>query len=230
MQLYFYNGQPTNYSISEDGKVFNNKTKKFLKGQTNKNGYISYSLSLPSDKKRFLAHRMVMETYCPNGNSRQLEVNHINGIKNDNRLENLEWCTAEENKQHARDNNLYATKPIYGFNDNLENVIYYKSSMDLFRTTGWSLSQISSACNMTEKTKTHGYYWSFEPEVNFTIKSIDSGASKRVGQYDLNGNLLQEYPSMSEAARQNNCLRNHIGEVCNGRSKTYKGFIWKYLD
>ena len=64
---------------------------------------------------------------------------------------------------------------------------------------------------------------------NFSIEVLESGKSKRVGKYDLKENLIQEYNSLSEAGRDNACSRTHIGECCNGKLKTYKGFIWKFI-
>ena len=46
MQLYFYNGQSTNYQITKDEKLYNTKTKKWLKGQIQKNGYVTYNITL----------------------------------------------------------------------------------------------------------------------------------------------------------------------------------------
>lgn len=231
MRLYFYNGQSTNYSVTQDGRVMNNNTNCYLKGQKNKtNGYWSVNITVPGDKKRLYIHRMVAETFKPNPNSKYLEVNHIDGDKDNNHIDNLEWLTPIENKEHAKENNLNSSKRVYCFDDNLKLVVSYRSIMDAYRITGHSTAQISSACNMEPKVKSYGYYWSFNENPTFSIKVVGSGKEKPVCQYDLNGVLLNVYPSMSEAARQLNCARNHIGSACNGRIKSYKGFIWKYQD
>ncbi|MCF0126444.1 MAG: HNH endonuclease [Clostridia bacterium] len=86
----------TQYLISEDGKIFNSKTKKFLKGSLDKDGYRRFSLNGFNAS----VHRMIMETYKPVENMEKLEVNHIDGNKLNNTLENLEWCTREENMAH----------------------------------------------------------------------------------------------------------------------------------
>lgn len=49
-------------------------------------------------------HRLVLEAFNPIENMESLQVNHINGIKSDNRIENLEWVTASQNTRHANKN------------------------------------------------------------------------------------------------------------------------------
>lgn len=88
-----------NYFVSNFGeaKSFNkHKAGIILKPFTMPNGYMTYQLGR---KHKFLIHRLVMLAFigeCPDGH----EVNHINGIKSDNRLENLEYCTRQQNALH----------------------------------------------------------------------------------------------------------------------------------
>lgn len=231
MKLYYYNGQPTNYSITTDGKVYNHITKKFLKGTINKHGYLTYGLSLPNrEKKKKFAHRLVLETYAPNENSMNLEVNHKDGNKLNNNLDNLEWVTRQENLQHARENGLNGLdKKIYAYDDNKELVGEWRSLAELYRATGWQIGIISNNAGADEKIKINGFYWSFSKINDFKIKEITTGKPKPIGKYDLNGILIEQYCSRAEAARKNNINPYHISEACHGKIKTYKGFIWKYL-
>lgn len=73
---------------------------KLLKPDVDKAGYLLIGLRKDNIQKKFLNHRLVAAAFIPNP-SNKLEVNHINGIKSDNRVENLEWVTSSENKIHA---------------------------------------------------------------------------------------------------------------------------------
>ena len=93
------------YTISGDGSVFNEKLQRPLKGRVGKNGYKNFVLTKNGNSTRFYAHRLIAEAFIPNPENKPC-INHKNGIKTDNRIENLEWCTYSENIQHAYDNGL----------------------------------------------------------------------------------------------------------------------------
>lgn len=95
-----------NYEISNTGKVksINYNKERILKLQ-NMNGYSRVGLSINGTVTLFLVHRLVALAFVENSNNYSF-INHINGVKNDNRAENLEWCTSAENLNHALDNSL----------------------------------------------------------------------------------------------------------------------------
>jgi len=71
-----------------------------LKGSLDKDGYINVNLKIKQRTNSKRLHRLIAEAFIPNYENKP-QINHINGIKGDNRLENLEWCTLSENRQHA---------------------------------------------------------------------------------------------------------------------------------
>lgn len=101
-----------NYEITVYGKIRNKLNNKIQKGGLNHSGYVVYGLKNDKGNHREKAHRLVAETFIDNPKNREI-VNHKNGIKTDNRVENLEWCTRLENNQHAFENNLSFYKGDY---------------------------------------------------------------------------------------------------------------------
>ena len=99
------------YFIDRDGNLYDKFGTVKLKStpDSNRKGYIRNSLLLKDkDHRSFARHRLVMICYQYIDNYNELQVNHIDGDKTNNKLENLEWCTNRENRIHACKNNLCA--------------------------------------------------------------------------------------------------------------------------
>ena len=94
-----------NYEVSNLGYVRNVKTGKVRKLQMNKFGYQYVGLCLNGKGENHYIHRLVATAFIPNFENKRT-VNHINGDKTDNRVENLEWVTDSENVKHAYKNGL----------------------------------------------------------------------------------------------------------------------------
>ncbi len=103
------------YAITRDGRVWSYprmncpfaqlRTGRWLNGSILKNGYLVYHLRIGGKHFYRTAHRLVAQTYISNY-KKYKTVNHKNCIKTDNRVENLEWCSIQENLKHRDKNGL----------------------------------------------------------------------------------------------------------------------------
>lgn len=144
-----------NYMIDENGNILNLNTNKYLKGSIGENGYKYYRLSKNNQKKMFYAHRLVAETFINNPNNLPI-VNHIDGNKLNNNIENLEWVSYSDNTKHWHNNNSINRKPTEYYSSDLPNEIwkefqnYYISSYGRIRR--------KERNNLLKPSITCGYY------------------------------------------------------------------------
>lgn len=90
------------YNIFPDGTVYNNVRKSIVKPVAKASGYCYVTISSNKTKKNHDIHRIVADHFIKNFDSKRTQVNHINKIRDDNRIENLEWVTPSENMIHAK--------------------------------------------------------------------------------------------------------------------------------
>ena len=98
-----------NYLISNTGLIKNKLSGRILKLRNDKDGYLDVMLSKCGFKKRFKVHRLVALTFIPNPESKD-QVNHKDGIKINNTINNLEWATKKDNEQHSVLKELHTSK------------------------------------------------------------------------------------------------------------------------
>lgn len=96
------------YHASEDGKIYNKHGKEMI-GAIDRCGYHSITFTVDGVPSSKLVHRLILSTFKPHESMDDLDVNHKNGIKHDNRLCNLEWVTRSENIKHSYANGLQTT-------------------------------------------------------------------------------------------------------------------------
>ena len=161
-------GRVRSYVQSYDTREVDNLATeyKLMKG-SNDRGYRVVELSKNGRRFTKQVHRLVAEVFVENEYSKPY-VNHIDGVKDNNFFENLEWCTQEENMRHAWDMGLITPPPL------------------------------------------------------------NSGPSKAVDMFSLDGKYIKTYPSQAEAVREHNMKHNKISYVCNGKRKQAGGYMWRH--
>lgn len=137
-------------------------------------GYLRVSLVVNNKRTNLLVHRIVAEAFIPNPENKD-SVNHIDGCKTNNTVENLEWVTKSENIKHAIKIGL---RPSY--------------------------------------------------RPHRSMRGSNSSLSKKICQYDKDGNLIREWGAAGDAADALGLHERFILRVCRGERKTYSGFIWKF--
>lgn len=141
---------------------------RYLKESICVNGYAYYSLSKQSKTKKFKTHRLIAIHFIPNPNKKE-QINHIDGNKLNNSINNLEWCTQSENMKHCYEIGLQKPKKgsknklskkvhQYDFNGKLINV--FGSGREAMRITGIQQTNISACC-LGKVKSAGGYVWAY---------------------------------------------------------------------
>lgn len=119
------------FKVSNTGKVWSKRTNKELKQHLHPHGYMHIATTIggrSGTRHCFKVHRLVAEAFIPNPEGKPF-VNHINSVRSDNALSNLEWVTAQENVDHAFEfGNLSRVKP------NFSTRIFSGNEVDFIRT------------------------------------------------------------------------------------------------
>ena len=178
----------SNYSITRCGivKTLKRKTRygeysysPYIKSQSvNSNGYfVTKLVSDTGESKLMLIHRLMAIAFIPNPDNYPI-LNHIDGNKQNNTIENLEWCTHSHNNQHAIDTGLRKAPTVYngmGFRTGKDNykskaidmltldgtyIRTYESARLASKDLGKSQGNISMVCR-GERNFAFGYKWRF---------------------------------------------------------------------
>ena len=162
------------YKVSDRGNVFsverlNSRGHKcggrILKPIYNRGGYLTFDLCKNGKVKTKSTHRLVAEAFIPNPNGLP-QVNHIDEVKVNNNVENLEWCDTSHNINHGERNKKVSqklSKKVIGVNIKTSEIITFRSTVEA-RSKGYFA--VSQACRGAYYGGNlyKGYRWSYEEE------------------------------------------------------------------
>lgn len=157
-----------NYEVSNLGNI-RNSNKKILKQMNDKDGYKLINLYKEKKIKTHRVHILVAKAFLNNPNNFHI-INHKNELKFDNRVENLEWCTAQYNNTcgtvlKRRIETQQCKFAQYDLKGNL--IAIHKGMQKFCKENNYSLSLISQVCNHRNGRKTaYGYKWEFYNQDN----------------------------------------------------------------
>ena len=168
-----------NYQVSSEGRVKsleridrnNHPVKeKILNSSKDGGGYLMVGLWKDGIRKTQKIHRLVGKAFLPNPDNLP-QVNHIDEDKTNNRVENLEYCTAEYNLNYGTHNERVAKSksiPILQFSKTGEFIRRWESGTQVKRELGFNQSNISMCCKGKLKLA-YGFLWKFEKIEEFDI-------------------------------------------------------------
>ena len=148
------------YQVSDKGSVksIGYGKERILSPGKLQNGYLRVNLCKNGEKKNLLVHRLVAQAFIPNPDNLP-EVNHKDEDKENNSVQNLEWCDGKYNINYGT-RNQRVSKPILQYTKSGKLVREWKSIMDVQRNLGYSNGSISSCCTGRRKSA-NGFIWRF---------------------------------------------------------------------
>ena len=198
-----YNG----YQVSNMGNIRSLKSMKILKQQEKENGYNTVSLRREGVLKQLYVHRLVALAFREKEEWKN-HVDHINCIRNDNRSDNLRWCTPKENCNFPQ-TRINASKSL-------------KLAMnreDVKEKLANSMKDVFSRRNVKEKMS------------KASILNHENGLydhlKKEVLKLDKEGNVLKNYESVSSVANDG-YDPSFVSKVCRGDKFMAYGYIWRF--
>ena len=150
---------------------------KYMKSSFDKDGYLRIGLAKDRERKTYHVHRLVALAFLPNPNNYP-QINHKDENKQNNAVDNLEWCTCSYNINYGTRNDKIASK-------------YNKK-----KRTG------------------------ADPNSKF---------ARKVAQYDLAGNLIRVWASISLVEQELGANHSSIIQNCQGKRKMVYGYKWAYV-
>lgn len=214
------------HMISNYGKVKVKKTGRIIKQRFDKDGYYQVNLYCNGIEKTKKVHRLVALTFLADEFKESLVVNHIDGVKTNNFVDNLEWTTISGNTQHAYDNNLegkgvnHAKAKHYALYDNEGNLFsQYENTFILESLTGKSRGVLNKKLKDNLKEITNIDY---NLPVNKKLNQSNEVINTPVAIYDDNYNIIGIYSNSQSLQRNTTISRGIFNKIKYNEYYKYK--------
>lgn len=230
------------YQVSNFGRIrsikhFNyQKVLKQLKNNA-RGGYMQITLCKNGNAKMFRVHRLVATAFISNPDNLP-QVNHKDENKENNAVDNLEWCTMEYNLRYSDVGHRYVSygleqiekmkKPTCQYDRYGNFIKEYACIREAERETGISSKGISRCCR-GKQPYCGNFVWRYKDEP--FDKYNNKGTSERpVAQYDLNGNFIRKWCSLKEIEKSCGFDHSAISRCCKGITKKSYGYVWTFIN
>lgn len=219
-------GQVTCYSVSNTGKVRNDKKMSLLEGYVANNGYRMVHLRYRIDKMCSV-HRLVMKAFCPIQDMDVLQINHKDGNKLNNNIDNLEWSTALENMRHSFINSLQSKqlRQCYAYDLDGDYIAEYESVADASRELKIDAANIFRCIN---EEQSHIHQYQFKSYKKDKIDKWCNPKQKWVYVYTDDGEFVHTYHSQKECAKAFGVAQSSICRFLKGTRKL-NGFVFSNI-
>ena len=218
----------------ENGQMQQHKGRILYLGAQDK-GYYSVHLCKNRKVKSFRVNRLVWITFnglIPEG----MEVNHINEVKSDNRLcnlnlmsrkENVNWGTGAKRSAYTR------SKTVLQYDLNGNFIKEWDSAADAEKEFSTGYGGNITRCCKKERTMAYNYLWKYKddktPIIKLMVNYANSPKCNEVDRIDKNGNVLEHFNTAAEAERKRNVTRGRISAVCNSiKQSKAGGYYWQW--
>lgn len=222
------------YEISDIGRVRSNISGgKILKPLKHTGGYRYVNLYKNKKQTKYYIHRLVAAHFIREP-YRGEEVNHLNGIKEDNSLKNLEWTSPVENNRHARETGLINNSTeISQYTIGGKFLRNYESISKAAKETGLYYPAVKNAVFGYQKSS-GGFLWRVSDGTKDNLRVVGGEVlgtknnTKEIIKIDPNGEILDSYESIREASIKTGLGYSAISKCVTRVNKTCGGFTWKY--
>jgi hypothetical protein len=232
------------YWIDEMGNVYSTKKRRGLtklKPYKNNKGYCRISIKTESGYKNIFVHRLVGKAFIPNPENYPC-LNHKNSVRDDNRVDNLEWCTQSQNMKHSYDEG--GRKPpltalakswekkrrkVIQMDKNGNKKKEWGSIIDASNHYKTNHSTIVDCCMGRQKTA-RGFRWCYKEDYQAKHKEplIYRDSSKPIRQINSQNEIVKIWRSATEAAKKLKGSQANITACCLGTRNISLGYKWEY--